>query len=235
MITVHKSRFTFRYPIDRSSIAFSQRYSKKDKLGSGNFGEVYRCTEKSARKQFAVKVFSKSGRKVELSEGSLQAEVGIPMSVIELAPTGDLFHYLGAERYMSKGKARRIFEQLPQDIKYLHERDIVHRDIKPENILVMSDDLHVKVADFGLAKILDRVSFLTTLCGTPGVNCAGNLSKSQELPVHHSIDMMDNMLVPDTEFRYAAEDCLTHKWLTRNLGHSQSSNYDAEDDENSPV
>ena len=44
-----------------------------------------------------------------------------------------------------------------------HERGIVHRDIKPENILLMDKDLTVKIADFGLAKIIGEESFTTTL------------------------------------------------------------------------
>ena len=38
-------------------------------------------------------------------------------------------------------------------MQYLHSHDIVHRDLKPSNIL-MDDDLHPKIADFGLAKII---------------------------------------------------------------------------------
>ena len=44
-----------------------------------------------------------------------------------------------------------------------HERNIVHRDIKPENILLTDKELHVKLADFGLAKIIGEESFTTTL------------------------------------------------------------------------
>jgi serine/threonine-protein kinase Chk2 len=43
----------------------------------------------------------------------------------------------------------------------------VHRDIKPENILLADKELTVKLADFGLAKIIGEESFTTTLCGTP--------------------------------------------------------------------
>ncbi len=48
-----------------------------------------------------------------------------------------------------------------------HDRNIVHRDIKPENILLTDKNLHIKIADFGLAKIIGEESFTTTLCGTP--------------------------------------------------------------------
>lgn len=52
-------------------------------------------------------------------------------------------------------------------ISLQHERNIVHRDIKPENILLIDRDLNIKIADFGLAKIIGEESFTSTLCGTP--------------------------------------------------------------------
>ena len=55
----------------------------------------------------------------------------------------------------------------PADIHFQHERNIVHRDIKPENILLTDKNLNIKLADFGLAKIIGEESFTTTLCGTP--------------------------------------------------------------------
>lgn len=49
-------------------------------------------------------------------------------------------------------------------LEYLHSKKIAYRDLKPENLLI-AEDGHVKITDFGFAKkILDR-SF--TLCGTP--------------------------------------------------------------------
>jgi len=40
-------------------------------------------------------------------------------------------------------------------MEYIHNLDIVYRDIKPENILVDIDG-HIKIADFGLSKILPK-------------------------------------------------------------------------------
>ena len=43
--------------------------------------------------------------------------------------------------------------QICEALQYAHERGIVHRDIKPENIL-LSKEGQVKIADFGVAKIV---------------------------------------------------------------------------------
>lgn len=49
-------------------------------------------------------------------------------------------------------------------LEYLHSKKVAYRDLKPENLLIANDG-HLKITDFGFAKkIIDR-SF--TLCGTP--------------------------------------------------------------------
>jgi len=54
-------------------------------------------------------------------------------------------------------KALAVVPQVCEALQYAHEQGIVHRDIKPENILMDSRG-HVKIADFGLAKLLDPSS-----------------------------------------------------------------------------
>lgn len=99
--------------------------------------------------------------------------------VLELAPEGELFNYIVMQQKLTEEESRRVFVQLFQGVKYLvcsfpihcgldidlpqHERSIVHRDIKPENILLADKELSVKLADFGLAKIIGEESFTTTL------------------------------------------------------------------------
>ena len=47
---------------------------------------------------------------------------------------------------------------------------VVHRDLKPENILYANDkdDAPIKVADFGLARVVSGKEMMKTACGTPG-------------------------------------------------------------------
>lgn len=56
--------------------------------------------------------------------------------------------------------------------QYLHKNGVVHRDIKPENLLYETEDedARIKLADFGLSKILhpQQPASMSTLCGTVG-------------------------------------------------------------------
>lgn len=99
--------------------------------------------------------------------------------VLELAPEGELFNLIVMRQKLTEEETRRVFVQLFQGVSYLvrlltahvrrisdlnqHERNIVHRDIKPENILLADKELSVKIADFGLAKIIGEESFTSTL------------------------------------------------------------------------
>ncbi|KAK4193339.1 putative DNA damage response protein kinase [Podospora australis] len=184
-----KARFIFRYPKNRQANAFLQQYTPVEKLGKGHFAEVYLCIEKATGQRYAVKVFTKTPGVEERSKNEgLQQEIAMLMGVshpnvlclkdtfnesnavylvLELAPEGELFNFIVKKQKLTEAECRKLFTQLFQGIKYLHDRNIVHRDIKPENILLVDKDLHVKLADFGLAKIIGEESFTTTLCGTP--------------------------------------------------------------------
>jgi serine/threonine protein kinase len=62
-----------------------------------------------------------------------------------------------------------VFVQILAGLQAAHTRGVIHRDIKPENILVGKDN-HVKIADFGLAQVVDDTAITqkSTLLGTPG-------------------------------------------------------------------
>ncbi|KAK4936368.1 serine/threonine protein kinase [Elasticomyces elasticus] len=184
-----EARFVFRYPKNRDSSAFNSQYRILQQLGKGHFATVYLCVDRSSGFKYAVKKFERRmGESQKSQTEGLQQEIALLMSVshpnvlclketfdeqdgvylvLELAAEGELFNLIVTKQKLTEEETRKIFIQLFQGTKYLHERNIVHRDIKPENILLTDKVLSVKLADFGLAKIIGEESFTTTLCGTP--------------------------------------------------------------------
>jgi len=85
--------------------------------------------------------------------------------VLEYAGS-ELFNYIVDHGRMQEDKARQFFQQIVCAVEYCHRHKIVHRDLKPENLL-LDENLHVKIADFGLSNIMTDGNFLKTSCGSP--------------------------------------------------------------------
>jgi len=88
--------------------------------------------------------------------------------VLEYVPGGDLFSFLlnGA---LPEVQARRLFRELCQTVKHLHDQGVVHRDLKPENILLTCNDpahMHFKLADFGISRRTKRSYECSTFVGS---------------------------------------------------------------------
>jgi len=89
--------------------------------------------------------------------------------VMELVNGGELFFKIVDRGCYSEKDASNIVRQIINGVKYLHSLGIAHRDLKPENLLCSgeSDNMEIKIADFGLSKIFAGGQRLETSCGTP--------------------------------------------------------------------
>lgn len=88
--------------------------------------------------------------------------------VMEYMSGGSLRDRLKKHKRFSVSETLRLLEQIGPALQLAHSRGIVHRDLKPENILFDDQDA-AYVADFGIAKLVESKSVLTTsgLIGTP--------------------------------------------------------------------
>ncbi|KAF4597866.1 hypothetical protein EYR38_006258 [Pleurotus pulmonarius] len=103
----------------------------------------------------------------ELKEVYMQPNGDINL-VLELVEGGDLLDYILTRHGLTEDDAKHITYQICDALSYIHSLGVAHRDLKPENILLTSDrPPRVKVADFGLAKVVDSLTMLRTMCGTP--------------------------------------------------------------------
>jgi len=145
-------------------------------LGSGHYGCVRECIQRSTKKSFAVKSIDKS--KITRLD-HLRREVNIlskmkhncVMKMIDCYEDEKYVHivtekYTGGELFdkiiatttpdgcFSEQKAARIIKSLLEAVAHLRRKNICHRDIKPENILFETEDedSDIRLIDFGLAR-----------------------------------------------------------------------------------
>lgn len=55
-----------------------------------------------------------------------------------------------------------FLEQILLGVDWMHVNNIVHRDLKPQNILVSRDGKNIKIADFGLSRLIGSNVVLST-------------------------------------------------------------------------
>ena len=90
--------------------------------------------------------------------------------VMDLCTGGEVFFHLNKLRHFNEIQAKFYFSEILLGIEHLHNKNIVYRDIKPENILVDIDG-HIRIADFGLAKVIPNRTKSFSFCGSPEYMC----------------------------------------------------------------
>uniref|UniRef100_A0AAY5KK97 Protein kinase domain-containing protein n=1 Tax=Esox lucius TaxID=8010 RepID=A0AAY5KK97_ESOLU len=140
-------------------------YELESELGRGATSVVCRCRQKGTQKPYAVKTLKKTIKLKEIFE--TPSEISL---VLELVTGGELFDRVVEKGFYTERDAADSVRQVLEAVAYLHENGVVHRDLKPENLLYATSapDAPLKIADFGLSKIIDDQVTMKTVCGTPG-------------------------------------------------------------------
>jgi len=152
-------------------------------LGQGGMGAVYKARQKQLDRLVALKIlppevkqetafaerFTREARSlarlnhpyiVTVFDFGHTAE-DLYFFVMEFVEGTDLRHVIQNAK-LSPREALAIVPQVCEALQFAHDEGIVHRDIKPENILLDKRG-RVKIADFGLAKLLDSPATVYTL------------------------------------------------------------------------
>jgi serine/threonine protein kinase len=78
---------------------------------------------------------------------------GAHFAALELADQGDLFGVIERHGRLSESVVRKLFLQMVDGVRYLHDCGLAHLDLKPENLLFTSAG-EVKICDFGMARVV---------------------------------------------------------------------------------
>lgn len=155
-------------------------------IDSGGMGAVYKAVQKSLNRTVAVKLLPQLHRNKATfaerfrREAEALARLNHPHIVavhdfgetadgqmyytMEFVSGMDLQHLLKRDSPEPR-QILKIITQVCEALQFAHERGIVHRDVKPANILI-DERGNVKVADFGLAKVVGPQSADYTATGT---------------------------------------------------------------------
>ncbi|XP_057207383.1 RAC serine/threonine-protein kinase isoform X2 [Triplophysa rosa] len=155
-------------------------------IAKGSFGPILKVKDLCKDETYAIKVLPKADvlkhRVLQQSkeEVIIQRQVRHPFLLslqdcwqsqdnlfimCEYCSTGDLYTYWTLKGRFDEKEIRVFAAELGSALGFLHDFGIIHRDVKMENIL-LTEQGHLRLTDFGLSRRLKRGDRAFTICGT---------------------------------------------------------------------
>ncbi|KAL9266721.1 Calcium-dependent protein kinase 2-like protein [Drosera capensis] len=166
-------------------------YTIGRKLGHGQFGTTFHCTEKASGKEYACKSIAKRKlvtkedvedvrREVQIMHHlaghpnviSIKAAYEDPLAVhlvMELCAGGELFDRIVKRGHYTERKAADLARTIARIVQACHSLGVMHRDLKPENFLFVDEkeDSPLKTIDFGLSTFFKPGDIFNDVVGSP--------------------------------------------------------------------
>lgn len=166
-------------------------YTLGRKLGQGQFGTTYLCTENATGTEYACKSISKRKlisredvedvrREIQIMhhlaghnnivtiKGAYEDHLYVHI-VMELCNGGELFDRIIQRGHYSERKAAELTKIIVGVVESCHSLGVMHRDLKPENFLLVNkdDDFSLKAIDFGLSVFFKPGQIFNDVVGSP--------------------------------------------------------------------
>ncbi|GLJ39874.1 hypothetical protein SUGI_0815450 [Cryptomeria japonica] len=179
------------YVLGHRTASLRDLYVLGRKLGQGQFGTTYLCTEISTGKEYACKSIPKRKliskedvedvrREIQIMhhlsghpnvvtiKGAYEDSVHVHI-VMELCAGGELFDRIIQRGHFSERKAAELTRIIVGVVEACHSLGVMHRDLKPENFLVVNkdDDSSLKAIDFGLSVFFKPGQVFCDVVGSP--------------------------------------------------------------------
>ncbi|XP_047325158.1 calcium-dependent protein kinase 26-like [Impatiens glandulifera] len=179
------------YVLGHKTAYIRDLYTLGRKLGQGQFGTTYLCTENSTGIDYACKSISKrkliskedledvrreiqimhhlAGHKnIVVIKGAYEDPLYVHI-VMELCAGGELFDRIIQRGHYSERKAAELTKIIVGVVEACHSLGVMHRDLKPENFLLVNkdDDFSLKAIDFGLSVFFKPGQIFTDVVGSP--------------------------------------------------------------------
>ncbi|XP_045212517.1 testis-specific serine/threonine-protein kinase 3-like [Mercenaria mercenaria] len=164
-------------------------YRVGHQLGEGTYSKVRTVERVADRKMCAVKIIDRQKARKDYLAKFLPRELEIIkrlkhknviqtflcietkefiFQIMQYAEKGDVLQLIHSHGFIHELKAKTIFHDVANGLKYLHSLNIAHRDLKCENILIFKNNV-AAVTDFGFARAFDIDSsdmMCRTFCGS---------------------------------------------------------------------